>query len=209
MIDLLPLFPLKIVAYPGEELNLHIFEPRYKQLIGDVLKKDRNFGIPVFLKDVSEYGTAVQITEVSKAYDDGKMDIKTRGISVFKIEQFLNPIIGKLYAGAKVSYLENVDDGDPSLTEKIRMDLEHILSNANVSQHLYFGKNFSIYKIAHIIGLSLEEEYQLLKMQHEKDRQEYVLHHLDKIIPQVERIKEVKKRISGNGHFKNLDPLNF
>jgi len=46
-------------------------------------------------------------------------------------------------------------------------------------------------------------------MQHEKDRQEYVLHHLDKIIPQVERIKEVKKRISGNGHFKNLDPLNF
>jgi hypothetical protein len=207
--EFIPMFPLKIVAFPGEKINLHIFEPRYIQLIADVLKEEHTFGIPVFLKQVSDHGTMVRIEKVIKKYDDGKMDITAVGLSVFKIKQFINPLVGKLYAGATVEPVTNIQDGESGLREKIRYELEYLLSNANIHREVTLGENISTFHVAHIIGLTIEEEYQLLKLNHEKDRQEFVLHHLEKIMPEVDRLKEIKRRISGNGHFKKFDSLDF
>lgn len=67
----LPLFPLKLVAFPGEQLNLHIFEPRYKQLIKDIETSKGTFGIAVYLDKLMPFGTEVELEEVSKVYDDG------------------------------------------------------------------------------------------------------------------------------------------
>ncbi len=84
MTNFIPIFPLSIVVFPGENLNLHIFEPRYKQLINDCITNQKPFGIPTVLKEnVAEMGTLVQIKEVTKVYDDGRMDIKTEGMAVF------------------------------------------------------------------------------------------------------------------------------
>jgi Lon protease-like protein len=86
MTNFIPIFPLEIVVYPGEQLHLHIFESRYKQLINDCYTNNKPFGIPTVLNNgIAEMGTLVSITEVSKVYDDGKMNIKTKGIQLFNI----------------------------------------------------------------------------------------------------------------------------
>ena len=86
MINFIPIFPLNIVVYPGEQLNLHVFEERYKQLINESFKTQKPFGIPsVFNNNVSEIGTLVKVTEIVQVYEDGKMDIRTEGISVFRV----------------------------------------------------------------------------------------------------------------------------
>ena len=77
MTNFIPIFPLGIVVYPGENLNLHIFEPRYKQLIEECHKGKKPFGIPAVIENkLQDYGTLIQITEISKLYDNGEMDIK-------------------------------------------------------------------------------------------------------------------------------------
>src|SRR5690606_37970950 len=113
----LPLFPLNLVAYPGESLNLHIFEPRYKQLIGDCLQSQANFGIPSFVHNKIEFGTEVLIDKVVKEYEDGRMDIKTIGTAIFKVENFINPLEGKLYAGGEVTRLTNSEETDQTVWE--------------------------------------------------------------------------------------------
>ena len=93
MTNFIPIFPLGIVVYPGEHLNLHIFEPRYRQLIKDSFENKKPFGIPAVIKNkLSEMGTLVQVMEISKLYDDGKMDIKTLGMDVFTILEIVNEL---------------------------------------------------------------------------------------------------------------------
>jgi len=209
MAKIIPMFPLKMVAFPGEKVNLHIFEPRYLQLISDVLEDEHIFGIPVFIDRMGDYGTMVQLSEIIKRYDDGRMDISAVGQSVFKIKKFINPLAGKLYAGAQIEFITNIQDGESGLNEKMKYELEYLLSNASLSGEVTIGENISTFQIAHIIGLTIEQAYHLLKLNHERDRQKYVLHHIEKIMPEVDRIKEIKRRISGNGHFKKSDPLEY
>src|SRR5215210_296800 len=108
MINFIPIFPLGIVVFPGENLNLHIFEPRYKQLITDCFGEAKPFGIPtVFKNGLSERGTLVEVKEIVEVYDDGQLDIKTKGISIFRILEVVKTIPEKLYSGAIVNYPEN------------------------------------------------------------------------------------------------------
>ncbi len=95
----LPIFPLNIVAFPGEHVNLHIFEPRYKDLVNDCLEEGLTFGIASHVLNKIELGTEVKITEVTKKYPDGRMDIKTLGLRAFSVLDFHNPWKEKLYAG--------------------------------------------------------------------------------------------------------------
>jgi Lon protease-like protein len=67
MTNFIPIFPLGIAVFPYEKLNLHIFEPRYKQLINDTIQSKKPFGIPVVLNGkISEIGTLVEVVEISK-----------------------------------------------------------------------------------------------------------------------------------------------
>ena len=101
MINFIPIFPLALVVYPGEELNLHIFEPRYKELITECFAEAKPFGIPTVLEEgVAETGTMVEITEIVQVYEDGRMDIKTRGIRVFQVLELIESIPDKLFSGA-------------------------------------------------------------------------------------------------------------
>ena len=91
MTNFIPLFPLNIVVYPGEHLNLHIFEPRYKQLIMECHVAKKQFGIPAVIENkMQEYGSVVEIIEVSKIYDNGEMDIKTRALFMQLSDFFIN-----------------------------------------------------------------------------------------------------------------------
>ncbi|HNB82220.1 MAG TPA: LON peptidase substrate-binding domain-containing protein, partial [Chitinophagaceae bacterium] len=185
MTNFIPLFPLNIVVYPGEHLNLHIFEPRYKQLISECFKEQKEFGIAtVFHQDVSEMGTTVRILSIEKIHDNGEMDIKTMGGRVFKILERIRSIPEKLYGGAIVTYPENVQDGIQSKLEALLQELRQFHELLEVKKdYRRDDRPLNTYDLAHHAGLSLEQEYQLLELLHEAQRQEFLQRHLRKTIP--------------------------
>ncbi|MBK6382324.1 MAG: LON peptidase substrate-binding domain-containing protein [Chitinophagaceae bacterium] len=206
MTNFIPLFPLNIVVYPGEDLHLHIFEPRYKQLITECHAAQKSFGIPAVINNkVQDFGTAVTITELSKVYDNGEMDIKTKGDKVFRILEVIEEIPDKLYSGAIVNYPDNYERGNPELMRKMMASIRELHQLLNVKKD--FKKEdgaLSAYDVAHHVGLSLEEEYELLNLLDERQRREYLKRHLTKVIPMVAGMEQLKEKIKLNGHFKNL-----
>ncbi len=209
MSALLPFFPLKLVAYPGEILNLHIFEERYRQLINECLEEEKTFGIPTYLDErLPGCGTEMKVTALHERHPDGSMDISTEGIRVFRIDTFDNPLTGKLYAGGEITILPEETDlirPLPQLAELL--DTLYGLLTTPVKYDVE-QKPFS-FQIAHKVGLSLTDEYELLTLRRESARQQFLIQHLQKVIPVVAEMEQTKNRIRMNGHFRNLDPLNF
>ena len=209
MTNFIPIFPLGIVVYPGEQLNLHIFEPRYKQLISECYEAKKPFGIPSVINDkINEMGTVVQVKEISKVYDDGKMDIKTEGLQVFRMLEMINSLPDKLYSGAIVSYPDNDEKGNRALMQGIVKGIKELHKLLNIEKKFAKpdGELWS-YDVAHHAGLSLPEEYELLELMQELQRQEYLKRHLKKVIPVLAEMETLKEKVKLNGHFKNLKGL--
>lgn len=209
MVKELPFFPLNIVVFPGEDLNLHIFEPRYKQLVSDCLEKQTTFGIPSYVLNKIEFGTEVRIQEVTKIYNDGRMDIKTKGLKPFKVLNFINPWKEKEYAGGTVVMLEEKGPFDPHLHLEVLEACRQLFDWLQMKDEISLSDQDVVYKVIHKLGLKKEEEYELLQMEHESDRLRFILKHLHKLIPALERAEKAKELIRMNGHFKHFDPLKF
>jgi uncharacterized protein len=212
MTNFIPIFPLSIVVYPGESLNLHIFEPRYKQLINECHKDAKPFGIPTVVNNkLNEMGTLVRITEMVNVSQNGEMDIKTKGISIFRILEVIKKVPDKLYSGAIVNYPANSTDiHNSELLKKVLNALRQLHKLLKI--HKEFKKpdeEINAYDIAHHVGLSLEEEYELLELSREDQRQEYLKRHLSKVLPVIAEMETLKKRVKLNGHFKNLSSFDF
>jgi Lon protease-like protein len=208
---MVPIFPLGIVVYPGEALNLHIFEPRYKQLINDCFTASKPFGIPTVLNDgIMDSGTLVEITAIEKVHDDGKMDIRTKGTKVFNILEVVKELPDKLYHGAIVNYPVNDGMQNSYLLQKVVNGIQQLHELLQVKKD--FKKPFTellSYDMAHHAGLSLREEYELLCLMREDQRLEYLKRHLEKVLPVVAGMENLKERIQLNGHFKELKGFNL
>lgn len=206
----LPLFPLNLVAFPGESVNLHVFEPRYKNLINDCLETSSTFGIPAFVHNKIELGTEVEIVEVTKKYADGRMDVKTKATHCFKVTEFWNPWEDRLYAGGRIEYIApGTESKDMSLVLKFKELVSQLfvwLGEVNVPSITEINSTFDI---GHKIGFKPEEEYQLIQMVNENERLEFAINHLEQLLPALERAQSAQDRIKQNGHFKHLDPLNL
>ena len=206
MTNFVPIFPLSIVVFPGEQLNLHIFEPRYKQLIQECFADQKAFGIPAVIGNaVAEYGTTVSITGIVKVYESEEMDISVEGKEVFRVLELIRQVPEKLYSGAIVSYQENSSDGNRELMQLL---VKHI---RELHEFLHVQKRFhkedlqlDAYDIAHHVGLSLEEEYEFLQLPRELQRQEYLKRHLGKLLPMLAEMEALKDKIKQNGHFRPL-----
>lgn len=212
MTNFVPILPLNIVVYPGEKLNLHIFEPRYIEMVNECIAAKKNFGIPTVINnELKDLGTTVSIIEVFKVYEDGSMDIKTEGQEIFRILEVIKEIENKKYSGAIVSYLENnLGSGSPVLMKKIVPGMRAIYKQLNVEKDYQKDDvDLKIYDIAHLVGMTIEEEYLLLELTNELHRQEYLRRHLTKILPFIEELENLKKRIKMNGHFKNPEGFKF
>ena len=206
MTNFILIFPLSIVVYPHEDLNLHIFEPKYKQLIKECFDQKKPFGLPVVINDkMNELGTLLEITEISKVYDNGEMDIKTKGKKVFRILEVINEIPEKLYSGAIVNYPQNHEHGKRLIMNKVIAAVKQLHKMLKVSKPLHKNEDeLWSYDVAHSAGLTLEEEYELLTLMNELQRQEYLKRHLAKVIPVVAEMESLKEKIKLNGHFKNI-----
>ena len=205
----LALFPLQSVFYPGETVPLHIFEERYIQLISDCRLESMTFGIPVYLDEKLQFGTEVQLVEVVKTYQGGAMDVVCQGRQVFELLTFEPQMQGKLYAGGMVRFLDQEDDSVPDRRVEVFRKLKTLYDLMDAVLTLEDETEFNSFQFAHKMGLSLEQEYELLQIQNEADRLVFIDDHLDNTIRVLEEVDRTRKAIELNGHFRNFDPLDF
>ncbi|MCO6492912.1 MAG: LON peptidase substrate-binding domain-containing protein [Phaeodactylibacter sp.] len=208
MDKLLPLFPLQLVVFPGENLNLHIFEPRYRQLIKECEEKGTTFGIPAHIDGkMMTVGTEVELLSIEKRYPNGEMDIKTRGLGLFSINEFFRTAPNKLYSAGEVRPLPHDTNGDVLASAHILELVEELFSLMNIRKSIPSDpKGVVTYDLAHHVGFSLEQEYQFLCVTDERSRQEFMKMHLEKLIPIVKEMENLRKKAEMNGHFKNIIP---
>jgi len=211
MTNFIPIFPLAIAVFPGEKLNLHIFEPRYIQLILSCVKTKKPFGIPIVVNGkISDIGTLVEIVEISANYENGEMDIKTKGLTVFHILEIIQEIPEKLYSGAIVSYPKNDVRARSEMMKKIIVDVAMLHKLLAIKKEITAeGRELLSYDFAHHIGMSIEEEFEFLQLLQEDQRLEFMRRHLKKVIPVLKDMEILKKKIQLNGHFRNLEGFKF
>ena len=206
-IDSLPLFPLGLVLYPGEQLPLHIFEERYKDLAHYCTEHDVPFGI-VLVEDgsLAEMGTTARIEDVAKQYDDGRMDIVVVGEERFRLESIYDR---KSYYTADVTLVEDANEpADLSLKERVITQHMKLLELAGrtVRPDLYDDVDNLSFVLAQNAGLENTQKQHVLQLDSERERIEYLIEHFEDLIPQVEQEDDVRRRIQSNGHFKNFPP---
>jgi len=210
MPQFLPLFPLKLVAFPSEQLNLHIFEDRYKQLINECIQEGTRFGIPAYLDEAIEYGTEMSVEKVIKEYPDGRMDIISLAQRVFKVTEFMNPAPNKLYAAGDVVFLDNIyDEVDETTRQRMIELVKELFEVLDLSDNIVIADDITVFDLGHKIGLSSQKKYQLLQLERESARQNFVVDHLEKTIPVIREMEQARERIRMNGHFQKFDPLDF
>ncbi len=205
----LPMFPLRIVVFPGEKLNLHIFEPRYKQLVGECESQGITFGIPAFIDNkLAEIGTEIRLLSIEKRHENGEMDICTEGIGLFKVVDFYTQAVGKMYGAADVIDLPKTDSvGNFLLNEEILTYTIELFQILNIHKKLpESAATLKTYDIAHYVGFTVEQEYEFLCIGDESLRQNYMLSHLKRIMPVVQEVEHLRQRALLNGHFKNIIP---
>lgn len=211
MTQKLALFPLQLVVYPGETLNLHIFEPRYQQLIEDAEKKGITFAVPTVIDGgLRPVATEVTLSEVAKRYPSGESDIRAIGGRVFFLEDYWKIMPGKLYPGSSARELEVDLDEDATTNEEIITMTRKIYQALGIAKEVKtVEEGFRTYDIAHYVGMQLGQEYELLTLREARSRQSFLLDHLRNIHPEVEQNVSIRQRAQLNGHFQELSPPNW
>jgi hypothetical protein len=200
---------LQTVFFPGESVPLHIFEERYKQLIIDCRKEAITFGIPVFINQRIAFGTEVQLVEIVTTYEGGEMDVLCVARQAFKVISFDNEMEGKLYAGGEVEFLDNINDGDLRSKKIVIRKLKELYDLMGVPFTPLEPERFNSFMLAHKMGLSFEQEHELLQIPQESYRLRFIKSHLYGTIQVLKQVNRTKELIELNGHFKNFDPLDF
>lgn len=205
----IPLFPLPIIVFPEEELRLHIFEPRYKQLIHECSEKGMVFGIlPVLEKKVANIGSIMELTEIVKTYDDGRMDILLKCLGIFRLEKFIDIFPGKLYSAADISYIEINKTRNLELEIIIRDLFTQLCDLNNVKPlHKMSWEDFISYKLGHYVGFSSNEEYEFLNLITEKDRLNTLVQQINFMISQSKQRQNWLKQLNLNGEFRNFKEI--
>jgi len=204
----LAIFPLQLVVFPGEKLNLHIFEARYQQLIADAEQEGITFCVPTIINGgLLPIATEVSLAEVVNRHSTGESDVRTIGQRVFFLEDYWKTYPGKLYPGGECRELVVDLMEDPHLNGEIVNLTRTIYRDLGIEKTIKNAEDgFRTYDIAHYVGLKLEQEYELLTLRSAPERQRYLLDHLIGIHPELREGQSIRNRAQLNGHFKELVP---
>jgi Lon protease-like protein len=203
--DRIPVFPLNVVLLPGMPLPLHIFEPRYKLMIGRCLSEKLEFGMVLESdKGMATVGCTAAIQQKLKDYPDGRMDILTEGRVAFRLLELLDE---KEYYEGRVDYLPEDHLPQDSRTEArltgvFRQVHSLLLGQEWASSDKDPGLSLA-YRMASRLPLELEEKQQLLEMRAENERRDFLLRWLTDFLPKLHHRQRVRQRAGGNGHGLN------
>ena len=198
--NLLPLFPLRVVVFPRTPLPLHIFEDRYKEMVGEAIREKSEFGI-VLAKDdgIVNAGCTVVVKEVLKTYPDGRMDILTRGVRRFEI---LGLNEDKAYLRGEVQFFDD-DDSAPAPSELREKALAqyHRLQEAGelqTSEPEAADAQLS-FQLAQAVD-DLDFLSVLLRNRSESQRLEQLTDYLTRQVPKMRAAARMRKLAPLNGH---------
>ena len=203
----LPLFPLGLVLYPNERLPLHIFEPRYKEMVTYCQEEDAPFGIVLFDEgSMAQVGCTARIDRTLNRYEDGRLDILVRGEERFRVLAVYDE---EAYITADVEPISEPEQ-QPERDLRERAITQHMklleLAGRTVRPSLYQDVREVSYILAHNAGLSPEQKQEVLELVTENERIAYLIEHFETLIPRVEQIEEVRRKIQSNGHMKDFPP---
>jgi ATP-dependent Lon protease len=201
----IPLFPLNVVLLPGANLPLHIFEPRYREMVKNCLEENSPFGMLLALPDgVAGIGCTAEILEVARRYSDGRMDIQTIGRSPFRVVELFKQ---KELLEGNVEFLEDGETSpDPGLQRKL-LELYEACYALVFEDYPRLPKDDHAmeisYRVADSLPLDLLWKQQVLELRSEIDRQERLLAYLREWAPHLQKSKAKSQRAGGNGYGLN------
>jgi Lon protease-like protein len=199
-VALLPLFPLDVVLLPGTALPLHIFEPRYKEMMGECRTNNAPFGVVRALEErVAEVGCTAEIITVTKEYPDGRLDLVAEGRKRFEVLA-----LNRERAFLQANVLLVADEPDaPTEADRERAIQLHgeILSLAGAVQDLSAADQSALsFYLAGSLPLDLDFKQKLLAMRSESERLQAVAAYLESILPNLRRAAKAREKAGGNGH---------
>ena len=196
---LLPLFPLDLVLLPGTPLPLHIFEPRYKEMIGECLANSTQFGVVRAVDNgIAETGCTAEIITVTKEYPDGRLDLICEGRKRFEVLELNRD---RSFLQAEVLIVPD-EPGVTAEAERIRAVQLHleILSLAGAVQDLSAAdQNQLSFYLAGSLPLDLDFKQKLLSMRSEGERIAAISAYLGDLLPKLKRTAQARTRAGGNG----------
>jgi Lon protease-like protein len=194
------LFPLEVVLLPGVPLPLHIFEPRYKEMIGECLANHAPFGVVRALEEgIAEVGCTAEIVTVTKEYPDGRLDLVAEGRKRFEVLELNRD---RSFLQAEVLLVPD-EPGAPADKDKARAIQVHweILSLAGAVQDLSAADQSALsFYLAGSLPLDLDFKQKLLAMRSESQRIQAVAAYLESIVPNLRRAARAREKAGGNGH---------
>lgn len=198
---LIPLFPLDLVLLPGVPLPLHIFEPRYKEMIKECIEQKKHFGlIRNHGESLATIGCTAEILQILKTYPDGRMDILAEGNKRFEVLQ-LNQ--DRSFLQAEVFFLE--DEEHPAASEDIatavRLHGEIMqLAGAQPEHEEEEDSKQLAYRLAGSMPFDPDFQQALLEMNSEAERMRAIISFFERILPVLQRNARAKRKAGGNGH---------
>jgi Lon protease-like protein len=200
-VSLLALFPLDLVLFPGAPLPLHIFEPRYKELISECLSSKTLFGLVRSRESaLAEVGCTAAILDVSKKYDDGRLDIITEGRQRFEIGQLNQE---RSFLRGEVIFFEDepsqVSQNETDTVIQLHRQLFEVLGQNVEVEPSYASLSF---QLAHELPVDLDFKQTILEMKTEAERIETLIEYYRATIPKVELTLRARDKATGNGHVR-------
>lgn len=199
--SLIALFPLDVVLLPGAPLPLHVFEPRYKEMIAESLDKNLPFGVVRAQQEsVAEIGCTAEISEVVKKYEDGRLDIVTEGLKRFQITGLDQE---RSFLRGEVDYFEDDEERPAPKTEaeKLIHLHEELLAVAGAEATGIESDDPQLsFHLAGSVPLDLDFKQNLLAMRSESLRVEAMVEYYTLLVPRLKRTLFVKEKSKGNGH---------
>jgi uncharacterized protein len=179
----IPMFPLSIFPLPGEMVPLHIFEPRYRQLLEDAEARDFAFGIYfTHTSNTDNLGSLVKLESVIKRYKTGESDIIVRCIDLFSMNKLFRTYKDKLYPGG-LAMCWHVDMNRP-MTDKLKLHFEEYRDWLKVSAN----ENFTtVYDVANELAFDFNERLKFVR--YPEPQQESFL--ISRIKYQIQLLKQV------------------
>jgi Lon protease-like protein len=206
--NVISLFPLGLVALPGEVIPLHIFEPRYKRLIGEARESGDEFGIVLQQQDaVAECGCTARLVEVLEEFDDGRLNILVEGRRRFRLHEILAAADeGEEYLRARVAFFDDeAEDEEPGdraegIRDRAMTLFLRMLSLMEVKSPRPPGGDQPLsFRLVAAVDLGVALKQQLLELTSEAERLTTLITVMESLIPRLELRREREEAIRGNG----------
>jgi len=199
--ELLPLFPLDLVLFPGMALPLHIFEPRYKEMISECLAQDTQFGIVREVEDgIAQIGCSAEVATVVKRYEDGRMDIVTRGLRRFEIIEINQE---RPFLQAEVKFFAETSDAGAEARKKafdLHQSLLLMAASGQTLPTIDPPDDFLSFYLISQLPVDLDFKQTILAMPNESQRLSTLIEYYEAILPKLMKAIQAKKKSGSNGH---------